>query len=128
MLKVVNISIYAHGRGGGMLLNSVKFYGAKNCTTVSQARDLFIKQERAEYSADREEGSETAAEMIYKFPFRNDLVGYYAYEDGLNFVFGEDHPVYKLVQSKNYNNDDLANKLADLHDYYSDLRKEKQAA
>ena len=118
MLKVVHISIYAHGRGGGMLLNSVNFYGAKNCSTVIQARDAFIKMERADYSADRIPGDEPASEAIRKFPFRSDLVGYYAFEDGLNFIFPEEHPVYKLVQSKNYDDKDLADKLADLFDYH----------
>lgn len=126
MLKVVHISIYAHGRGGGMLLNHVKFYGAKNCSTVVQARDAFIKRERADYSANRCEGDEPASEAIRKFPFRNDLVGYYAYEDGLNFVFGETHPVYKLVQSKNYKDKDLADKLAELHDYHYELHQAKR--
>lgn len=126
MLKVVHISIYAHGRGGGHFLNHVKFYGAKNCSTVAQARDAFIKQERAEYAKNRIPGDEPASEAIRKFPFRNDLIGYYAYEDGLDFVFGENHPVYKLVQSKNYKDKDLADKLADLHYYHYKLRQEKQ--
>lgn len=129
MFKVLHVAIYVDGGRGNNVakLHSLGFFGAKNCTTLAQARDAFIKQFRKEYAAERERGcGETPAEAIYKFPFRNDLVGYYHFEDGLSFVFGEDHPVYKLVQSKNYKDDDLAEKLYDLFLYHDELREEKR--
>lgn len=133
MLNVLHIAIYIDGGRGNnkAKLNSLGFFGAKNCTTLAQARDAFIKKYRAEYKKNSwEPGCETPSELIYKFPFRNELVGYYHFDDGLSFVFGEDHPVYKLVKSKNYNDDDLADKLWDLFLYYDDLRqaKHKQVA
>lgn len=129
MFKVLHVAIYVDGGRGNNVgkLNSLGFFGAKNCTTLAQVRDAFIKKFRSEYAADRERGEgETPSEAIYKFPFRNDLVGYYHFEDGLSFVFGEDHPVYKLVQSKNYKDDDLAEKLYDLYLYHDEIREEKR--
>jgi hypothetical protein len=129
MFKVLHVAIYIDGGRGNneAKLHSLGFFGAKNCSTVAQARDLFIKKFRKEYAADRERGEgETPSEAIYKFPFRNDLVGYYHFEDGLSFVFPEGHPVYKLVQSKNYKDDDLAEKLYDLFLDHDRVRWEKQ--
>ena len=131
MLKVLHIAIYLDGGRGwsNAKLNSLGFFGAKGCNTLAQARDAFIKKFRAEYKEDFwEPGSESPASLIYKFPFRNELVGYYHFEDGLSFVFGEDHPVYKLVQSKNYTDDDLAEKLYELFLYHDEIREAKQAA
>ena len=131
MLKVLHVAIYLDGGRGSCeaKINSKGFFGAKNCTSLAQARDAFIKQYRAEYKEDLwEPGSESPASLIYKFPFRNELVGYYHFDDGLSFVFGEDHPVYKLVQSKNYTDDDLAEKLYDLFLYHDEIRDEKRRA
>lgn len=129
MFKVLHVAIYVDGGRGNNVgkLHSLGFFGAKNCSTVAQARDLFIKKFRKEYAEGRERGEgETPSEAIYKFPFRNDLVGYYHFEDGLSFVFPEGHPVYKLVQSKNYKDDDLADKLYDLYLAHDRAHREKQ--
>lgn len=127
MLNVLHIAIYTEPCS--VYFHSLGFYGAKNCTTLAQARDAFIKMYRKEYAEDRERGEgEPPAQAIYKFPFRNDLVGYYHFENGLSFVFGENHPIYKLVKSKNYKEDDLAEKLYDLFLYHNELHEEKLAA
>lgn len=129
MLKVLHIAIYLDGGRGwtDAKLHSLGFFGAKGCSTIIQARDAFIKKFRKEYSEDREPGcGETPAEAIYKFPFRNDLVGYYHFDDGLSFVFAEGHPVYELVKSKNYEDDDLAEKLYDLFLEHDKVRMSKQ--
>jgi hypothetical protein len=124
-MKVLHVAIYRDYTG--TYLNSLGFYEAKNCSTVAQARDLFIKQARQEYAEGRERGEgESPSEAIYKFPFRNDLVGYYHFEDGASFVFPEGHPVYQLVKSENYEDNDLAAKLYDLFRYHDKLRQEKQ--
>ena len=120
-MKVLHVAIY--GDRTGFYLNSLGFFEAKNCSTLVQARDAFIKKFRAEYKRDFWiPGSESPASVIYKFPFR-DLVGYYHFEDGLSFVFPEGHPVYKLVQSKNYKDNDLAEKLCELYCQYDELRQ-----
>lgn len=125
-MKILHIAIYTDY--SDVNLNSLGFFEAKNCSTLVQARDAFIKKFRAEYKRDNwEPGSESPASAIYKFPFR-DLVGYYHFEDGLSFVFPENHPVYQLVKSKNYQDKDLAEKLYDLFLYHDEQRQAKQAA
>lgn len=90
--------------------------------TLIKARDELIRRARAEHVKESYvpfEGGESVSELIHKFEFKNDLVGYYHYDNGLTFLFKEDSPVYEPIVTGKIKDYELAKRLIDLFDFYA---------
>lgn len=129
-LRFVCIAICTGDQATNPHVVSTEFFDT-SCSTLVKARDLLIKRERTKYvkdfGSDRHSGCyEPASELIYKFSFRDKLVGFHHFDDGLTFLFEEGHPVYKLIVSGKCPGDKLAEHLVDLWVFYDDQKANRQ--
>lgn len=129
-LRFVCVAICTGDQATDPHVVNTQFYDTSYSTLI-KARDQLIKQERAAYvksiGSDRYSSAyEPASELICKFSFRDKLVGFHHFDNGLTFLFEEGHPVYKLIASGKCPNDKLAENLMDLWIFHDERLAEKQ--
>jgi hypothetical protein len=126
--RFVVVEVCTGGRHGTAEILSQQVYDTTHSTLI-KARDELIRRARAEHVKDLYvpgESCEPVSTLIYKFNFKNDLVGYYHYDEGLTFLFKEDSPVYEPIVTNKIQGQELAERLIDLHDFYSDDQWEQR--
>jgi hypothetical protein len=125
--RFVVVEVCTGGRHGTPEILSQQVYDTTHKTLI-KARDELIRKARAEHVKEFYEpgyGGEPVAELICKFEFKNDLVGYYHYDEGVTFLFKEDSPVYELIVKNKISEDELAERLVDLHSFHADAHFER---
>jgi len=119
-LRFVCVEICTGGRHGTADVVGQQVYDTTHKTLI-KARDELIRRARAEHVKEFYvpfEGGESVSEEIFKFEFKNDLVGYYHYDTGLTFLFREDSPVYEPIVKGKIKGEELAEHLMDLFDFH----------
>jgi len=123
--RLVHIEVVPSRIKGETKVTIADFYDMNTCKTLVKARDFLIKRARAEYIATKDREDESAYTAISKFNFGKDLVGYYHFDDGLNFLFEEGHPVFQLVVAGKHKDPRFAEGLYDLYQTIRDANRER---
>ena len=125
--RFVVVEITTGGRHGTPEVIGQQVYDTTHSTLI-KARDELIRRARALHVKEfyvPGEAQGSVSEEIFKFEFKNDLVGYYHYDEGLTFLFREDSPVFDPIVKGKIRGQELAERLLDLFDFHREAARER---